>query len=436
MRLLQRRWRGAEPQGPNAKERIQYTLVPALALAKSEVAWVEKVAATLRKSGDVFLTTPHAQKMTRFSGEDYTGIEPERLAIAPHQRTLILPQPGGLDLYQQAILSRIPSLVLAPEAISDDRMPAEWLYQLEGYRGLLTTTSQTSKISFNALPAVYRQIIGVLADHGGAELAAKIETLYGSHPASIIVKMLSQFEPINPRDSPDIASAIAENHAANPVHPRLLVDISELFRRDARSGIQRVVKNILKQLLTDHFQLRIEPIYRDVDVYRYARRFTCAFLNLEPLNLRDAIVDFYPSDTFLGLDLDISLTDRAAATLRELRYRGGSVNFVIYDLLALTRPELFPSDLVVAFERWFDRIKNSASRLISISRSVADDVFATLMRKSIQRKEKLELSWYHIGSEFNGLQARDPFLHDVTGDWADALYSSGRSYGVSDRGHN
>jgi glycosyltransferase involved in cell wall biosynthesis len=409
-----------QAEGPNSKERIQYILVPALALAKSDVARVENIAATLGNTGDILLTAPHAQKLTQLSGKHYPGIEPDRLSLAPHQRTLILPQSEGLDLYQQAILSQIPSLVLLPKA-SENHMPAEWLYQSEGYSGLLAATSETSEIAFNALPDAYHQIIGVLADQGDTELAAKIETLYESHPASVIVKILSQLEPDNPLLCAEIASAIAENHTADPARSRLLVDISELVHRDARSGIQRVVRNILKQLLTGHFQLRVEPIYRDADVYRYARRFTCAFLNLEPLNLRDAIVDFYPSDTFLGLDLDISLSERAVSSLRELRCRGGSVNFVIYDLLPVTRPELFPSELVAAFENWFDRIKNVASRLIAISQSVADEVFAGLLRKSTQRAEKLELSWYHIGSGFNGFH-RDAFLQDVTSDWADALF--------------
>ena len=350
-------------QAPISKERTKYILVPALSVAKSDIKRLENIAATLGKTGEICVTAPHARKLAELSGKHYKRVEPDSLSLSPHQRVVILPQSAGLDVYQYAILSRMPGLVLSPETTPEDPVPAEWLYWIEGYSALEAARSQTEKISLSALPDVNHQIVGVLESQCDTDLAIKIDSLYESHPASAIVEILSLLEVLDRAHCADIASAIAENFLTHPARPRLLVDISELIQRDAKSGIQRVVKKTLKQLLTGQFKLRVEPVYRDADVYRYARRFTCALLNLEPLSLKDAVVDFHPSDTFLGLDLDIHLTDRAAASLRELRCRGGSVNFVIYDLLPLSQPEAFPSELVAAFDNWFDRIKTVASSI-------------------------------------------------------------------------
>jgi glycosyltransferase involved in cell wall biosynthesis len=221
------------------------------------------------------------------------------------------------------------------------------------------------------------------------------------------VEIISQLSPLDLVSCADVAAALAENHAVGPPRPRLLVDVSRLIHYDAKSGIQRVVKNTLKALLSRPCDLRVEPVYRDGDVYRYARHFTCDFLNVSPLNLKDGIVDFHPSDTFLGLDLDIEITEGASAALRTLRSRGGTVNFVVYDLLVLTRPVSFSGSTITAFHNWFQRTIDAATRFIAISRTVADDLYAMLADTKRNRSE-IQVSWYHLGTDLGGDETHRP----------------------------
>jgi len=413
----------AQPRSA-VQERPQYILVPPLDLANDQLARVDKLATTLGETGEVLIASPHLRKFRQMSKMQHSFVAPESLQIASNQRVLIIAGQDGPDLYQCAVLSKIPAAMLLPEQDAQVPMPAEWRYWLDGYQGLLAdTNSNCGNISLNALLAVYPQILGVIQSADAPEQASKIATLYANHPIGTVLRLLPELHGLDAVTRVDVASATAENHALVPPRPRLLVDVSELVHRDAKTGIQRVVRKALTHLLTVADNLRVEPIYREGDNYRYARRFTCRFLNLSPLNLRDTIVDFHPSDTFLGLDLDAFITQRAADLLARLRHRGGSVNFLIYDLLPLMRPEWFIEGTELAFDTWFHRITMAANRIIAISRSTADDTIAMLEKKNIQRIAPLDLAWCHIGSDFTGLQIlTNDLMADIANGHADALF--------------
>ena len=409
------------------KKRSRYLLVPALDVGKNELVRIDKLSAILGITGDVLLTTPHACKLEKIYGKHYDSTEPENFRLADDHRVIILSASAKLDLYQCAILARMPAVVLLSEQTAELSMPAEWRYYLEGYSGLIAAAeSGCANNSFNALPTIYHQVIGVIRSADESELASKIENLYTHHPACIVQQLLPEIEGLTAKDCVDVASAIAENHAVPLPRARLLVDISELVHRDIKTGIQRVVRNILKELLAARCEMRVEPVYRDGDHYRYARQFTCRFLKLDSHSsaLKDNVVDFYPSDTFLGLDHDKHMTEMAIGRLRDLRCRGGSVNFVVYDLLPLMRPEFFRIELTSEFKKWFRSITMIADRLIGISRCVADDIITIIQKSTTTRAKPLEVTWYHNGSDLNGMQTSDIVLELADG-CADALIRIG-----------
>src|SRR5262245_37252832 len=96
-----------------------------------------------------------------------------------------------------------------------------------------------------------------------------------------------------------------------PRHQRhLLVDVSELMQREARSGIQRVTRSVLKELLRNPPEgYRVEPVYATADRpgYRYARGFTLRFLDCPVGVLRDEPVELQQGDVFLGLDFHYTI---------------------------------------------------------------------------------------------------------------------------------
>ncbi|MFB8831473.1 hypothetical protein ACE0DR_24635 [Azotobacter sp. CWF10] len=86
----------------------------------------------------------------------------------------------------------------------------------------------------------------------------------------------------------------------------MFIDISGLLQRDAKSGIQRVVCNILLEWLLNPPQgYRVEPVYASTDRpgYRYARQFTLRLLQCPDNVLHDEPITYHAGDVFLGLDL-------------------------------------------------------------------------------------------------------------------------------------
>ncbi|MEN4695425.1 glycosyltransferase [Pantoea agglomerans] len=204
------------------------------------------------------------------------------------------------------------------------------------------------------------------------------------------------------QDLDALATATAYNKGAAITYPKLLVDISELVQRDAKSGIQRVVRSILMQWLENPPEgFRVEPVYatNDRDGYHFARSFTARFLGIENVHLQDEPVDYVNGDVFVGLDLQPHITVRQEKTLSKMRALGVKINFVVYDLIPLLHSHFFvsPEDAAKDHARWLSVAANSES-LICISKAVADEVEEWL-RTDFQGKAKPEVKWFHLGAD-------------------------------------
>lgn len=206
------------------------------------------------------------------------------------------------------------------------------------------------------------------------------------------------------QDVDALATATAYNKSAAVIYPKLLVDISELVQRDAKSGIQRVVRSILIQWLENPPEgYCVEPVYasHDRDGYYFARSFTTKFLGIEDIHLLDEPVDFVNGDIFVGLDLQPHITVRQERTLRKMRALGVKINFVVYDLIPLLHSHYFvsPSDAAKDHSRWLTVAANSES-LICISKAVADEVEEWL-KQDYQGNVIPEVKWFHLGADIN-----------------------------------
>lgn len=228
---------------------------------------------------------------------------------------------------------------------------------------------------------------------------------------------LYRAQPPSEQDALAIAESIAENQPAMP--PKTLwVDISALVQIDLKTGIQRVVRSVLQQLLIEPpAGYRVEPIYDDNGCYRHARRYTLELIGETPIDLIDDAVQFSSGDIFLGLDLYLDGVHRNHNILARLRRRGIQIYFVVYDLLPVLRPEVFPADTERHFHAWLDTIADVAHGLVCISQAVADELIAWL---SAQPRNlgpdspaiSLNIGHFHLGAD---------------------ILASAPSYGISDQ---
>nr|VFK10869.1 MAG: Glycosyltransferase involved in cell wall bisynthesis [Candidatus Kentron sp. LPFa]VFK27303.1 MAG: Glycosyltransferase involved in cell wall bisynthesis [Candidatus Kentron sp. LPFa] len=199
-------------------------------------------------------------------------------------------------------------------------------------------------------------------------------------------------------------------------YPRrqLLVDISELAQRDARSGIQRVVRSILKEWL--HHPpagYRIEPIYATVDQpYRYARRFTARFLGIETDTPSDEIIDYAPGDIFFGLDLEPQIQTAKRAFYQDLRRQGVKVKFLVHDLLSIRMPHCFPVGTAENFTQWLQVVAESDGA-VCVSKTTTDDLAAWVRTNKPSRQCPFEIDWSHNGADFGSSTQTEGLPFDV-----------------------
>ncbi len=211
--------------------------------------------------------------------------------------------------------------------------------------------------------------------------------------------------PATERDLRAAANAIAFNIGGHS--KQLLIDISEIVQRDAKSGIQRVVRSILLELLQhapDGYT--VHPIYFDGEVYRHANHFMTKFLEHFPslkisknINYTDDVAEFNQDDIYLGLDLNAHLTNALHPHHQRLKMLGVQLYFVVYDILLIHRPDWWHTGTSEIFEKWLNNISQIATGLVCISAAVAQEVQKWLMHNQPNRYDVPVISSFHLGAD-------------------------------------
>ncbi|MGH7191567.1 MAG: glycosyltransferase family 4 protein, partial [Acetobacteraceae bacterium] len=192
---------------------------------------------------------------------------------------------------------------------------------------------------------------------------------------------------------------------------QLLVDVSELVRRDVGTGIQRMVKCILGALFNHPLAgFRVEPVYATERTpgYRYARAFSLQFLGCPEAPLADAPVDVRQGDLFVGLDLQPHVVARQVESYAEMRRIGAGIYFFVPDLLPLLMPQFFAPGAAEIHARWLSIVASHADGLICISRAVADEVIQWLDMAAGPRLRPLRIGWNHLGADIAPSQSGAP----------------------------
>ena len=193
---------------------------------------------------------------------------------------------------------------------------------------------------------------------------------------------------------------------------QLFVDVSEFSRHDHKTGIQRVVRNILEHLLKNPPKgYRVEPVYAKVKKgYFYARDFSCQFLNLPKLNnIQDDNIIYNPGDIFLGLDFSIHYVLHNEYFLKKMQSYGVKVYFNVNDLLPIQMPKYFPIGVKDLFIKWLD-VLSDMDGVNCISNAVANDFYAWKENKKILTSpisktkdifttiKPFKVNWFHLGA--------------------------------------
>ena len=188
-----------------------------------------------------------------------------------------------------------------------------------------------------------------------------------------------------------------------PGEQKLLIDISELVLRDVHTGVQRVVRSLLQELLRHPpAGYAVEAVYSDAaSQLRYARKFISATIGKNPAELEEPLVSIHSGDVFFCPDLHLNYP---FATLAALQQRGLRIIFTVYDIIGLSNAQLIPRAYNLAFTDWFAGVMTVADAIVCDSRAVADEVKSWLEEHPGQRKRPLPIGYFHLGADLEASQ--------------------------------
>jgi glycosyltransferase involved in cell wall biosynthesis len=178
---------------------------------------------------------------------------------------------------------------------------------------------------------------------------------------------------------------------------QLLVDVSVIAINDARTGIQRVVRALLDQLLKHPpAGYRVRPICATRKCgYRYAPDFSNKGFD----QTHGTPVRVEPGDIFLGLDLTSNLLPRRQPELARWKRRGATLYFMVYDLLPVLHPHWFNPKTSKNHDRWLRAMAVLADHLVCISNAVKNDLASWLMTHYGLGTEALPISTIPLGGD-------------------------------------
>lgn len=346
--------------------------------------------------------------------------------------------PAFVDLVRAApgVLLLQTAMDSVPAARLNEPAEASQLVRDEGLQGLVARHRRQPNRSGAALPlprGLLEAVRGLVVEDGqaladalaatGAALALPAVTLLpaagqdrGLHAERLAMALQHAIDTNWRQASANIAHAWrgqAPHHAlldATARHAernlrlnrgaRLLIDVTQMARTDAMSGIQRVVRNIARELcLLEGVHMPIELVeLRDNALHR-AGSVAGAVLDLDQGACPSGQIDIHPGDILLMIDSSWEQYPYYAPVFEAIRQFGGRVVSVIYDLIPLRMPEYCSAGLVVVFQRWFALAVAHSDMLLCISRAVRDDVGAYLDEHDMRPPHPLRLEYWQLGAD-------------------------------------
>ncbi|HIH0800635.1 TPA: glycosyltransferase family 4 protein [Vibrio cholerae] len=181
----------------------------------------------------------------------------------------------------------------------------------------------------------------------------------------------------------------------------LYIDISTLVHFDHATGIQRVVKELSNQLLSQTIlKCRFVYSYPGHDHFYNVDVSEMGFKAVSVDALSSEMVDFNDGDKLLFLDLHPSNAYTKNNLIQNLKLRGIKCYFVVYDLLPISHPHCFVQELVDDFEKWLHTVAHS-NGAFCISKDVSNKLSNWISLNVDCPDRNFINEHFHLGANFS-----------------------------------
>ena len=181
---------------------------------------------------------------------------------------------------------------------------------------------------------------------------------------------------------------------------QLLVDVSVIVMHDAGTGIQRVIRSILHELL------RCPPfgyVVRPIGATR-KRPYRYVTWDLIGKNHRkEGFVSTQPGDVFLGLELNASMFHAHQKTLKRWKANGVAFHVFVHDILSLRHPEWFSDQNAAAFRKWISVVAKLSNSILCSTEVVKQDVSSWFYERYGITSEQLPVQVIPFGWDFSSV---------------------------------
>lgn len=195
-------------------------------------------------------------------------------------------------------------------------------------------------------------------------------------------------------------AAAVQPHRGAP--RQLLADVSVISRHDAGTGIQRVVRELLRELvLHPPPGLVVRPVCAHWrHGFCYAESYRAMLAGPGHVPGPSGPVRVHAGDVFIGMDWAARTLPRRHVLLARWRFAGVRMFFIVYDLLPALHPEWFSGRTARDYLEWIRTVAIFADGALCISRAVSDELTAWFKHAyGGLGSHPPAVRWFHLGAD-------------------------------------
>ncbi|MFA5593564.1 MAG: FkbM family methyltransferase [Micavibrio sp.] len=195
---------------------------------------------------------------------------------------------------------------------------------------------------------------------------------------------------------------------------QLLVDVSELVLRDARTGIQRVVRSIAQEILATPpkgYTIRFVAAIDGKPYHYVLPLFLDGFRPFHEIAMGEVKVN--EGDIFFALDLLYDRLQKYETTIAAWKDAGLRFFPLVYDILPAQYPEWFNETASCLFKRWIRTLLSFSDQIIAISEATKNDLIHFAQQEFGLAPDSFTVQVMPLGSDVEksipsmGLNAQD-----------------------------